>query len=182
MDDEAGAAGRPDGLYKPGQKVVAVLIVYADPGLDRDRQPDGGPDPGHTLGHPFGICHEAGPKAAALRAPARAADIQVDLIIALGLGEASAARERGRLGPAELYGQRVFDRVVFQQPAPFAPEQGAGGDHFRVEQGMPAEEPHEIAKVPVGMGQHRRDGDPPVDHRPVAGCAAMMARVNEARR
>lgn len=78
------------------------------------------------------MAHQAGADHVVLHPVAGAADVEVDLVIALRLRQARAGRQIGRVAAAQLQGQRVFAIVVAQKTLGIAMQQRAGGDHLGV--------------------------------------------------
>ena len=109
-----------------------------------------------------GSRHQAGAEAAGLHPVGRAADIEVDLVIAelaspMRAASASAAGSRA----AELQRDRMLGGVEAEQPLAIAMEHRAGGDHLGIEQRAPRQQAVEEPAVPVGPVHHRRDGEAP---------------------
>jgi hypothetical protein len=73
-------------------------------------------DGGHAVGDQFGLAHQTGAEPARLHPVGRAADVQIDLVIAEGLADPRRLGQLGRVGPAQLQGDRMFDGVEAQQP------------------------------------------------------------------
>ncbi len=104
------------------------------------------------------MAHQAGADHVVLHPVAAAADVEVDLVIALRLRQARAGRQIGRVAAAQLQGQRVFAIEVAQKTLGIAMQQGAGGDHLGVEQGAAGQLAQEEAAVAVGPVHHRCNG------------------------
>ena len=81
-----------------------------------------------------GSRHQAGAEAALLHAIGRAADIEIDLVIAEIRADARALRQRVRIGAAELQGDRMLRRIEAEQPRAVAMQHRAGRDHLGVKQ------------------------------------------------
>ncbi len=62
-----------------------------------------------AVGDQIGLRHQAGAEAPGLHPIGRAADIEVDLVIAEGRRDPRGFRQFRRIGSAELHGQRVLD-------------------------------------------------------------------------
>ncbi|MNT65252.1 hypothetical protein D3C72_2032200 [compost metagenome] len=72
------------------------------------------------------------------------------------------ARTRGQVQrhtATELQRERVLGFVVPQETLVITVEQGTGGDHLGVEQGVFRQQAQEEAAVAVGPIHHRRDGE-----------------------
>src|SRR3546814_12781873 len=82
VDREGTAAGGGKRFYESLQRVVAVLLVHADAGLHRHRNVDSRDHGSNAVGHESGPGHKAGAQAAALDPAARAAEVEVDLVVA----------------------------------------------------------------------------------------------------
>jgi hypothetical protein len=59
-----------------------------------------------AIAHQRRLRHQAGAEAARLHAVARAADVQVDLVVTVSVARHRRLREDRRIGPAELQGHR----------------------------------------------------------------------------
>ena len=64
--------------------------------------------------------HQAGAKAAVFHAIRRAADVEIDLVIAETLADARGFRELARIGAAELQRDRMLAGVEAEQPRAIA--------------------------------------------------------------
>ena len=110
-----------------------------------------------ALGHQRRLAHQARAEAAALHAIARAAAIQIDLVVAELRSGARRAGQLVGIAAAELQRHRVLGRMEFQQARSIAPHDRRRGDHLGVQQRARAQQPQEIAAVPVRVVHHRRD-------------------------
>ena len=104
-----------------------------------------------------GSRHQARAEPAALHAIARAAAIQIDLVVAELLTDARRARQLLRIAAAELQRHRMLGRMEFEQARSIAADDRGRGDHFRVEQCARAQQPQEIAAMPVRVIHHWSD-------------------------
>ena len=77
-------------------------------------------------------------------------------IRAVAHSAAQLARSSGSL-PAQLQGHRVLFGVESQKAIGIAMDDGAGGNHLRVQQGRGCQQPVEVAAMPVGPVHHRRN-------------------------
>src|SRR5439155_6756539 len=87
---------------------VLLDPVDADAVLDRHRDFHFRSYVGHTRRDQLRLRHQAGAKGAALHALARAADVEVDLVVAVALAELGAAGELIGLAAAELQRDRML--------------------------------------------------------------------------
>ena len=111
-----------------------------------------------ALGDQRRLRHQAGAEAAVLHPVRRAADIEIDLVVAEILADLRSGGEIARVRTAELQRHRMFAGIEAEQPRAIAMDDGAGGQHLRVEPGAPRHQPVEHAAVAVGPVHHRRDG------------------------
>ena len=112
----------------------------------------------------MGFGHETGAKTSVLYPVGGTADIQVDLVIAVVFHHFAAGCEILRITATELQGDRVFGLMILQVSLAVTVQQCTGGDHFRIEQGVPADQAQEIATMSVGPVQHRGYGEGSLDH------------------
>ena len=91
-----------------------------------------------------------------------AADINVDFVIVKFLADFRCHGHAFGLRAAELQGEVMLRLGKAQQALPVAVNDRLRGDHFRIQQGPPADLTQEIAFMTVGIFHHRRDGKPPV--------------------
>ncbi len=158
VHDKRGTAGGGDRFDKCQQVVVAFHIINADTMLDRDGQVAGiahGRDAvGHGLWHP----HQAGTKAAVLHPVTGAAAVEIDLIVAPLFGDTRALCQLFRVAAPQLQGQRMLVVVVGKKALGTGVHNRAAGDHFGIQQRMPAEPPPEHPAVTVGPVHHRSTG------------------------
>ena len=142
-----------------GQHGFGVLVIHADPALDRHRHRAFGDHRGDAIGHQRRPLHQHRAKAARLHAVGRAADVQVDLVIAPVAGNAHGLRQFRRVGPAQLQRDRVFGIAVVEQPRTRAVDHGGGGDHLGIQHRTPrhlAMEEPAMAIRPVHHGRNRQ--------------------------
>ncbi len=147
--------------YRVGQGIKGffrILIVNADAAFDRHRNRHRRLHGGNAIADPLRLRHQAGAEAAVLHAVGRAADIEIDLVIAEVGANPRRGRQRLRLAAAELQRDRVLRRIERQEPRPITMQHRAGGEHFGIEQRPPRQQPMEIAAVTVGPIHHRGDG------------------------
>ena len=105
VDDEDLAAARVgDGADEIAHEVVALEPVDADAVLHRHRQRHRVAHRLDAVGDQRRLGHQAGAERAALHPLARAAAVEVDLVVAPALAEPRAGGELGRLAAAELQG------------------------------------------------------------------------------
>jgi hypothetical protein len=116
---------------------------------------------GDAVADQRGLRHQARPEASLLHALRRAADVEVDLVIAEVGADPRAAGERRRIAAAKLKGHRMLCRIEADQPVAVAMQHGAGRHHFGVDQRPPRQQPMEEPAMPVGPFHHRRHAKPP---------------------
>ena len=136
MHDEGAHAGAGDDVDEALQVALAILLVDADAALDGHRHLDlplHGRDAG---GDKLRLGHQAGAEAALLHAVGRAADIEVDLVVAVRLADRRRLGERGRIGAAELQRHGMLDVAHAEQARAVAVQDGRRGHHLGVEQRM----------------------------------------------
>ena len=160
MNDEGGAPCRGDRPGEVAKPRIAVEIVDPDAGLDRDRYRCRLPHGGDALGDEGGLRHEGGPEAPLQHARARAAHVEVDLVVSRPLGEARAPGEVRGIVASQLDRHRVLGRIEAKRPLRVAVEQGAGRDHLRIEPRAAAEETQQVAGMPVRAPHHGGDAEP----------------------
>ena len=158
VDDEHLAfALAGDRIDEIAQEFVAVLVVNPDTGFDRHRN---GNDVAHrldTVRHQLRVPHQAGAEHAVLHAIGRAANVEVDLVVAARFSQLRALRQGGRIAAAQLQGNRMLFFAIGQIVA-LAVNDCACGHHFGVQQRMAGELAQEIAAVSVRPVEHRRNG------------------------
>ncbi len=156
---ETIAAGLGHAVHECAHMVVVVAIVEADAVFDRHGQPAGGPHGGHGVGHPIRVAHQADAEIAALHFVAGAADIEVDLVVAVVFGDAGAGGEGHGVIAPQLQGQGPLRGVKGEVAVGVPPQDRAGDDHLGVEQRAAAELPQEHAEVAVGALHHGCDAE-----------------------
>ncbi len=132
MDDQRVGAGGNDIARQRIQRDFRILVVDADPALDRDRNTHRALHGGDALGDQIRLRHQAGAETAVLHPVGRAADIEVDFVVAEILADLGCAGEIARIGPAELQRDRMLAGIESKQPRAVAMDNGAGRQHFRV--------------------------------------------------
>ena len=111
MHDEGAAAGARNGGDEPLQLRLAILGVDADAALDRDGHEHATAHRRDAVGHQVGLRHQAGAEPALLHAVRRAADIEVDLVVAELFPDRGRLGEPDRIGAAKLQGDWVLLRA-----------------------------------------------------------------------
>ena len=158
MDDKHLALAFPGYRFdKITQKRVAVLVINADTGFHRDRDRHDVAHRFNAVGNQLRVPHQAGAKHTVLHAIGRAADVQVNFIIAARLRQLRAVRQRSRIAAAELQGDRMLFFAVGQIVA-LAVNNRTGGHHFGIQQRVARQLTQKITAVSVGPVEHRRDG------------------------
>src|SRR5215213_802430 len=107
----------------------------------------------------LGFAHQARAEGAALHALARTAYVQIYFVVAVPLAELRAMRQLVGLAAAELQRDGMLFRAESEMAVDIAVDEGAGGDHLRVEARVRRELPHEEAVMAVGPVHHRRDAN-----------------------
>ena len=82
MHDQGVRPGRGRRLGHPVQRLLGILLVDADPALHRHRHGHRRLHGRDAIADEAGLAHQAGAEAAVLHAVGRAADIEVDLVVA----------------------------------------------------------------------------------------------------
>src|SRR5215470_5745471 len=157
MHDARGDAGPLDCACERHERFFRILLVDADAAHEGDRHRDLRRHGGNAVAHQRGLRHQAGAEATLLHPVGRAADIEVDLVVAEIGGEASAFGELGRLAATKLQRKRMLGRVISQEPRAVAMEHRAGGDHLGVDQRAAREQAMEEPAMAVGPFHHRGD-------------------------
>ena len=138
-------------------KTVRRDIVDTDTVLDRHIDGYGIFHGFDTIRDECGLLHQAGTESAFLHPFGRTAAIQVDLVISPFLPQSGALRQIGRFASAQLQCDRMFFPAEVQMPGDIAVQQRTGRDHFRIKPGMAADQPVEVAAMPVCPVEHRGD-------------------------
>ena len=161
MHDEHAAARLGHGADEVAHETIVLALVDAYAVLDRDGHAHCVHHGLDTVGHKLGLVHEAGAEGPALHALARAATVEVDLVVAPLLAQARAVRQVLRLAAAQLQRHGVFRRIEAQVPRHIAMQQRARGHHLGVEQGVVRQQAVQVAAVAVGPVEHGGDGHAP---------------------
>ena len=159
MHDESAHAGGGDDIDETLQVALAVLLVDADAALDGHGHVDLPLHGGDARRDQLRLGHQAGAEAALLHAVRRAADIEIDLVVAVGLADRRRLAERHGIGAAELQRHGMLDLVHAEQARAVAVQDGRGGHHLGVEQRMTRELAVEGPAVPVRPIHHRSDAE-----------------------
>ena len=190
MNGEAAAAGLGEHVDEPVEKRIVVAVVDTDAGLHGDRDRDRVIHRAPAVGDGLGLGHQAGAECALLHAVARAADVDVDRVVAGALGQHRRLAHQFRLAAADLQHDRVLLGVECQQPIGIAVHQRGRRDHLGVEHGGRRQQTVEKPAVPVRPVHHRRNGERYLVHAsslasgPVGstGGATQAGRVDRGRR
>ena len=102
------------------ERKLGVLLVDADAALHRNGNRDRRFHRRDAVADQRRLRHQAGAEAALLHAVRRAADIEIDLVVAEVGADARAFGERARIAAAELQRDRMLRRVVAEQPRAIA--------------------------------------------------------------
>ena len=116
MHDQRVGAGRDDRGGESRQRHLGILVVDADAAFHRHRDRDRGLHRGDAIADQRRLRHQAGAEAALLHALRRAADVEVDLVIAEIRADPRATRERRGIAAAELERDRMLGRIEADQP------------------------------------------------------------------
>ena len=111
MHDKDVAARCGDRSDEVREILLAVLVVDADPALDRHRHSNAPLHPLDALCHQPRFGHQAGAKASLLHAGRRTSDIEVDLVVAEVRPDRCGLRELARIGAAKLKRDGMLDRI-----------------------------------------------------------------------
>ena len=116
-DERVGRRPRRTASTRRVERRPRVLLVDADAALHRHRNRHRRAHRRHALGDQLRLAHQAGAEAAGLHAVGRAADVEVDLVIAELLADPRRLR-RGRAGsePPSCSATGCSRRVEAQQP------------------------------------------------------------------
>ena len=106
-----------------------------------------------------GLGHQAGAEAALLHAVRGAADVEVDLVVAEALADRGGLGEPGRIGAAELQGDRMLLGAERQQPLAVAMQDRLRRHHLGVEPRAPRQQPMEEPAMPIRPIHHGRDAE-----------------------
>ena len=159
-------AGAVNGVDETVEAAFLVHVINANPAFHRDRKAGG---PGHradAFGHQCRLRHQAGAKPAGLHAVRRASNIQIDLGVAIVIGNAGGFGKPCGIAATKLQRHRhssvdILGRLT-QQPVPVAMDDGIGGDHFGEQQRVRRQMMVKMPAMPVRPIHHRRDAEPPV--------------------
>jgi len=133
---------------------VVILFVDADAALYRYRYVDGGAHRGDAVGNQRRLAHQARAEAPGLHAIGRAADIEVDLVVAELGADASRSGQLRRLVATELQRDRMLVRAEAEQALAIAMQHRAGRDHLAVQARVRRQQAMEIAAMTVGPVHH----------------------------
>ena len=97
-----------------------------------------------AVGDQLRLGHQAGAERAPLHALARAAAVQVDLVVAPLLAQLRAVRQVGRLAAAQLQRDRMLVVVEIEVARDVAVQQRAGRHHLGVEPGVARDQAVEV--------------------------------------
>ena len=114
MDDEDLDPDSGAGVHGLEQGILRVLIVDADAAFDGGGDRDSLADGGHAVGDQVRLAHQAGAEASRLDPVGWAADVEIDLVIAERFADPRGLGQLGRIGAAQLQGDRMLDRVEAQ--------------------------------------------------------------------
>jgi hypothetical protein len=157
MDYEGRAARAGHGVDEALEIGFRILIVDADAAFDSDGDAHALLHGGDAGGDQIRLGHEAGAEAALLHAIGRAADVEIDLVVAQRFADGRRLGELRRIGAAELQRQRFLFSAETQEACAIAMDHGIGRDHLRIEKRMARHEAVEVPAVPVRPIHHGGD-------------------------
>ena len=149
------------GADEVAHKGIRLFAAESDPVLDGDWHRHRVLHRLHAVGDQRRLTHQTGAERTALHAFARAAAVEVDLVIAVLLADACAARQIIGLAAAKLQGHRLLARIKTEQPLPVTVQNGAGRHHLGIEPGMTRQLSVKEAAMPVGPVHHRCHAEHP---------------------
>ncbi|MNQ60869.1 hypothetical protein D3C85_751690 [compost metagenome] len=158
MDDEVGDPDRRRGVHRGEQADFGVLIINADAAFDGGGDADRALDGRHAVGHEFRLAHQTGAELARLHPIRGAADVQVDLVIAVRFADSRRLGQLRRVRPTQLQRHRMLDRVKAQQPLAVAVDHSRRRHHLGIEQRPTAQRTVKRPTVAVGPVHHGRHG------------------------
>ncbi len=162
MDDERIASAAGDGVDEADEIVPGIPVVDPDPCLHRHRQIDRAPHRCDAGGDHIRFFHQTCTEPRVLHPVTGTAHVQIDLVIAVFGGNFGAARQIGGTGAAKLESDGMFRCIEPEETVAIPVKDGAGGDHFRIEQDGRRNQAQEKPVVPVRAVHHRRDGNAPI--------------------
>ncbi len=163
MHDQRIAARGDDGRGHRIERLFGILVVDAEPAFDGDRHAHRSLHRRDAIADQHRLRHQAGAEPALLHAVRRAADIEIDFVIAEIGANARGRGERRGVRSAELDRDRMLGRVIGEQPRAVAAQHRRGRDHFGVEQRAPRQQAVEEPAVPVGPLHHRGDAESAIE-------------------
>jgi len=159
VHDEGGDARLGHGADEVAHEAVVLDSVDADAMLHGDRDRNDIAHRAAAITHEGRFGHQAGAESTVLHPFRGAAAVQVDLVVAPRLTEFRGMCQRGRVGAAQLQRDRVLLAMKAQMAFDIAVLQRAGRHHLGVQPGVRRQQAVEVAAVPVGPVEHRRDGE-----------------------
>src|SRR2546428_7679647 len=147
MNDEGATTRLRHRTDEIAHEAVVLDLVDTDAVLHRHRQLCRVSDRAHARRNQHRLRHQAGAESTALDTLARAADVEIDLVVAVALAELRALREVSGLTAAELQSDRMFLVTEGEVPIDIAMDERAGGDHLGVKARLRGNLAHEIAVV-----------------------------------
>ncbi len=175
MHDEHLDAGRKHRVRQSVQRLFGVLLVDAETALHGDRHAHGLAHRGDAIADQLRLGHQAGAEAAFLHAIRRAADIEIDFVIAEILADLRRCREIGRIAAAQLQRHRMLGLIEPKQQRPRAMDHRARGEHLGVKARAARQNAMEVPAMPVRPVHHRRNGKAVVDR--VQGLQSKRLRM-----
>src|SRR5680860_345547 len=131
MDPKSVTPGTKNISCKRIQRLARLLAVDTQSALDGYGYGDCLLHGGNTTPHKLRLQHQAGAKCARLHPVQRAADIEVDLVIAIALADTRSLSQLGRITAAQL--QRHWPaNIIFQQIIAVAMNGSISNHHFGI--------------------------------------------------
>ena len=157
MHDEIRATRRRHRVHEGEEAVVVLLLVHAEPALHRHRD-------AHRLAHGRDAFrdqrrfpHQAGAEAARLHAVGRAADVEVDLVVAPVRADAGRLGQQRGVAAAKLQRHRMLAPIEAEQALTVAVDHCLRVNHLGIQQRARRQHAMEGAAVAVGPVHHRGD-------------------------
>jgi hypothetical protein len=113
----------------------------------------------YAAGDQRGFRHQAGTEAAVLHPVRRAADIEVDLVVAVAFADGRGLRQPGRIGAAQLQRDRMLRGIEGEQAVSMPVHHGLRRHHLRVQPRAPRQQPVEEPAMPIRPVHHGSDAE-----------------------
>ena len=159
IDGETRHARLRDCLEECRQNRLGPLVIDTDPAFHRHFNRACRDHGGNTFGHKLGPLHQDRAETPRLHPVRGAADIEVDLVIAIVGGDPHSLRQFGGVRPAQLQRNRMHCWIKAQKPVTIPMDHSGRCDHLGIEQRMRRHLPVKIPTVPIRPIHNRRDGE-----------------------